>query len=87
MGGPYDTLTKGWYTRQVSVDPSAKGKELYLVFEGAASIADVYVNGQHLGQLRGAYSWPREDEVAFKSTGRCRRPDRPLPPLIKYGQG
>ena len=56
MGGAYDTLTKGWYKRQVTVDPSAKGKELYLVFEGAASIADVYVNGQHLGQHRGAYT-------------------------------
>jgi len=52
----YDTLTKGWYRRQVAVDPSAAGKELYLVFEGAATIADVYVNGQHLGQHRGAYT-------------------------------
>jgi beta-galactosidase/beta-glucuronidase len=40
----YDTLTKGWYKRQVTVDASAQGKELYLVFEGVASIADVYVN-------------------------------------------
>ena len=52
----YNTLTRGWYRRQVTVDPSAQGKELYLVFEGAASIADVYVNGQHLGQHRGAYT-------------------------------
>jgi beta-galactosidase len=52
----YDTLTQGWYRRQVTVDPSTQGKELYLVFEGAASIADVYVNGQHLGQHRGAYT-------------------------------
>jgi beta-galactosidase len=49
-------LYKGWYRRQLTVDPSTKGKELYLVFEGAASIADVYVNGQHLGQHRGAYT-------------------------------
>ena len=52
----YDTLTKGWYRRSVAVDPAVGGKELYLVFEGAASIADVYVNGQHLGQHRGAYT-------------------------------
>ena len=52
----YDTLTKGWYRRQVTVDPSTKDKTLYLVFEGAASITDVYVNGQHLGQHRGAYT-------------------------------
>ena len=52
----YNTLTRGWYRRQVTVDPSAQGKELYLVFEGAATLADVYVNGQHLGQHRGAYT-------------------------------
>lgn len=52
----YLDLGKGWYRRQVTVDASAKGRELYLVFEGAASVADVYVNGQHLGQHRGAYT-------------------------------
>jgi beta-galactosidase len=52
----YDTLTRGWYRTQVTVSPSAIGKALYLVFEGAATIADVYVNGQHLGQHRGAYT-------------------------------
>ena len=52
----YATLTRGWYRRSVTVDPSAQGKELYLVFEGAATIADVYVNDQHLGQHRGAYT-------------------------------
>ncbi len=51
-----DTFAKGWYRRSLTVDPSQKGRELYLVFEGAASIADVYVNGQHLGQHRGAYT-------------------------------
>jgi beta-galactosidase len=52
----YNTLTRGWYRRTLKIDPSSSGKELYLVFEGAASIADVYVNGQHLGQHRGAYT-------------------------------
>ncbi len=52
----YDTLTKGWYRRSFTIDPAAKDKEYYLVFEGAASIADVYVNNQHLGQHRGAYT-------------------------------
>ena len=41
---------------RLAVDPAARGKEFYLVFEGAASIADVYVNGQKLGQHRGAYT-------------------------------
>lgn len=52
----FKDITKGWYRRQISVDSSMAGKELYLVFEGAAAISDVYVNGQHLGQHRGAYT-------------------------------
>ncbi len=52
----FDDLTKGWYRRQISIEPSMAGKELYLIFEGAAALADVYVNGQHLGQHRGAYT-------------------------------
>lgn len=52
----FDTLTKGWYRRRLTIDPSLAGKELYLLFEGAAAIAEVYVNGQHLGQHRGAYT-------------------------------
>jgi beta-galactosidase len=52
----FNDITKGWYRRSISVDSSMAGKELYLVFEGAAAIADVYVNGQHLGQHRGAYT-------------------------------
>ena len=52
----FNDITKGWYRRSISVDSSMAGKELYLVFEGVAAIADVYVNGQHLGQHRGAYT-------------------------------
>jgi beta-galactosidase len=52
----FDEMTKGWYRRQVNIDASMTGKELYLVFEGAAAIADVYVNGHSLGQHRGAYT-------------------------------
>ena len=32
------------------------GQRLYLQFEGVATIADVYVNGRHLGQHRGAFT-------------------------------
>jgi len=34
----------------------AAGRPLYLVFEGAATFADVYLNGAHLGQHRGAFT-------------------------------
>ena len=52
----FDEITQGWYRRTFTVPPELSGKRLYLVFEGAATITDVYVNGRHLGQHRGAYT-------------------------------
>jgi beta-galactosidase len=52
----FTELTQGWYRRDFIVAPELSGKRLYLVFEGAATIADAYVNGKHLGQHRGAYT-------------------------------
>ncbi len=49
-------LTQGYYRRKIAVPAAMAGKRIYLCFEGAASIADVYVNGTHLGQHRGAYT-------------------------------
>jgi len=50
------TTEQGWYRRTFTVPRGFAGRHLYLVFEGAAAIADVYVNGTHLGQHRGAYT-------------------------------
>ncbi len=52
----YKELMQGFYRRDLTVPPEWAGRRLYLMFEGAATIADVYVNGQHLGQHRGAYT-------------------------------
>jgi len=49
-------LTQGWYRRDFTVPPEFSGRRVFLMFEGAATIADVYVNGKHLGQHRGAYT-------------------------------
>jgi beta-galactosidase len=46
----------GWYRRDLTVPPELAGKRLYIVCEGAATVADVYVNGMHLGQHTGAYT-------------------------------
>ena len=44
-----------WYRLHFDLaDPA--GDSTYLVFEGVSTIADVYVNGRHLGQHRGAYT-------------------------------
>lgn len=45
----------GHYERRLFVPADWKGQRLYLRFEGANSIADLFVNGRHAGQHRGGY--------------------------------
>jgi beta-galactosidase len=45
-----------WYRTHFSVAPADAQKRLYTYFEGAFQVADVYVNGMHLGQHRGGYT-------------------------------
>jgi beta-galactosidase len=45
-----------WYRTHVMLTDADKGREIFLSFEGAATVADVYWNGVHLGQHRGAYT-------------------------------
>jgi beta-galactosidase len=44
----------GWYRRELDVTPE-QGKRYYLRFEAASSVADVYLNGQFIGEHRGAF--------------------------------
>ncbi len=44
----------GWYRRALDLQPEA-GKRYFLRFEAAATVADVYLNGQKLGQHRGGF--------------------------------
>ena len=44
-----------WYERPLDAPASWRGKRVFLRFEGASLVADVYVNGQHLGQHRGGF--------------------------------
>jgi beta-galactosidase len=45
----------GWYRRVLDVTP-ASGKRYFLRFEAASLVADVFVNGQNLGQHRGGFT-------------------------------
>ncbi len=47
---------EGVYKKKYFVDATFADKRLFLKFEGAQTVADVSVNGQHLGQHRGGYS-------------------------------
>ena len=44
----------GWYRRALDLQPET-GKRYFLRFEAAATVADVYLNGQKLGQHRGGF--------------------------------
>ncbi len=50
------THPAAWYRRHFALTDSDKGHELYLQFAGAATVADVYLNGTYLGEHRGAYT-------------------------------
>ncbi len=50
------THRAAWYRRPFRVGEADRSGRIYLQFEGVAAIADVYVNGAHLGQHRGAYT-------------------------------
>jgi len=46
----------GIYSKKLILDSKYLGKRLFLKFEGVHTVADVYLNGIHLGQHRGGYS-------------------------------
>ena len=39
-----------WYRKEFMLPSEAAGKKVFIEFEGVRQIADVYLNGQHLGQ-------------------------------------
>ena len=45
----------GWYRRALDIGKPETGKRYYLRFEAASQVADVYLNGQFLGQHRGGF--------------------------------
>jgi beta-galactosidase len=46
----------GWYRRTLPLDSTFAGKKLFLYFEAANQVADVFVNGQFVGQHIGGYT-------------------------------
>ncbi|HYX42467.1 MAG TPA: glycoside hydrolase family 2 TIM barrel-domain containing protein, partial [Pyrinomonadaceae bacterium] len=46
----------GWYRRRLELSESLRARRLYLYFEGANQVADVYVNGRHVGRHVGGYT-------------------------------
>jgi len=50
-----------WYRKEFIVDRLTEGKKVFIEFEAANSITDVYVNGKYMGQHKGGYSAFRFD--------------------------
>lgn len=45
----------GYYTKQLQVPADWKGKRLFLRFEGANTVTDLFINGFFIGEHRGGY--------------------------------
>jgi beta-galactosidase len=48
--------TAGWYRENIVLTDADRNKRVYLKLEGAASVKDVFVNSQFIGQHKGAFS-------------------------------
>ena len=46
----------GWYRTKLPIAASAEGKRIFVRFEAASIVADVYFNGRHIGRHRGAFT-------------------------------
>lgn len=56
LGGKYDYKRGiGNYTKKISIRPEWQSKRLFLRFEGANCVSNVFVNGKHIGEHRGGY--------------------------------
>ncbi|MBX5438067.1 MAG: glycoside hydrolase family 2, partial [Thermoflavifilum sp.] len=49
VSGGFTTGGTGWYRKTFQLPLSAKGKQVWILFEGVYMNADVWINGHHLG--------------------------------------
>jgi len=60
----------GWYRRELQLPPSRSTLKHYLQFDGAALVADVWINGHRAGHHEGGYAAFRLDVGAWLRPGR-----------------
>jgi beta-galactosidase len=46
----------GSYSKDIEIPAEYKGKRIFLWFEGAGSVANVFINSSHLGEHKGGYT-------------------------------
>ncbi|MCF8262085.1 MAG: DUF4982 domain-containing protein [Melioribacteraceae bacterium] len=59
----------GWYRKSLNIDSTDIGKKIFLQFDAACLIADVWINGQYLGQHRGGYTMFSFDITDYANFG------------------
>lgn len=80
----------GWYRRHYTVPSALAGQELFLQFDGANTITDVYVNGAFAGEHAGGFTTFRFDVTALLRPGQdnvlavkvSNAPNRNVAPLV-----
>jgi beta-galactosidase len=68
-GGNDQHRGTGWYRRRLTIPEAERGKRFFLQFDGASLVADVFVNGTHVGQHRGGFARFRFDITASVRLG------------------
>lgn len=56
------------YTRELYIPEEWRGRRLFVRFDGVQSVADIFLNGRHVGEHRGgwtAFTFEITDKVAF----------------------
>jgi beta-galactosidase len=59
----------GWYRRPLALPAAFAGRRVYLQFDAASMVADVWVNGTHVGQHRGGFAAFRFDVTSLVHPG------------------
>ena len=69
--GPGTTYHRGigWYRTHYTVDNSYAGRHFFLKFDGAFSVADVWINGNYLGEHQGGFAAFVFDATPYVNAG------------------
>ncbi|WP_187261629.1 glycoside hydrolase family 2 TIM barrel-domain containing protein [Pontibacter beigongshangensis] len=62
----------GWYKKTLYIPADWKDREVYLFFEGAAQVAEVFINGKSVGSHIGSYtffSFPISSYLTYNTSG------------------
>jgi len=68
-----------WYRNEFSLPPEFSGKRVWLNFDGINWKAEVFLNGEKLGRIDGAFIRGRFDVTAKLPVGRKNAPRRTHP--------